>query len=296
MPYRLIYNPVAGGGRAARVLDTLMPGLTARDDLEVTATRERGHATELARQVRDRDDMVVISLGGDGTHHEVLNGLMPNPRAALSVISAGSGNDFAGGMGLPSDPSQALAVSFTGTPQAVDVGMVGSEYFLTVVGAGFDAEVAGLINSWPRGRGSGTLLYLRGILTTLMRYRPAPLTLELEGPDAAPRERPTLLLAAGNTPRYGGGIRICPDAVATDGLLNVVWIGGVSKLGTLQLLGKAYGGRHVQHPVVETFPAAAFRLSGPPHLFVHADGEVVGHLPVDVRVVPGALRLLMPSA
>jgi diacylglycerol kinase (ATP) len=296
VPYRLIYNPVAGGGRAARVLDSLMPELTARQDLEVTPTRDRGHATQLARQVRDRDDMVVISLGGDGTHHEVLNGLMPNPRARLSVISAGSGNDFAGGMGLPSDPTQALAVSFTGKPRAVDVGMAGTEYFLTVVGAGFDAEVAGLINSTPHGSGSGKLLYLRGILTTLMRYRAAPLTLEVEGQDGGPRERPTLLLAAGNTARYAGGIRICPGAEATDGLLNVVWIGGVSKLGTLQLLSQAYSGRHVQHPVVETFQAAAFRLSGPPELFVHADGELVGHLPVDVRVLPGALSLLMPSA
>lgn len=294
MPYRVIYNPAAGGGRSRRVLDALMPELAAHPDLEVMATRERGHATELARQVRDREDMVVISLGGDGTHHEVANGLLPNSRAAMSVISAGSGNDFASGVGLPADPSAALAVSFHGVTQALDVGQVGSEYFLTVVGAGFDAEVAGRVNRQARGQGSGKMLYLRGILATLLTYRSDVFQLDLNQTGQAVRERPTLMLAAGNLPRYGGGIRICPEADPHDGLLQVVWIGSLSKLGTLRLLSQAYSGRHVGNPVVETFQAASFRLTGPPRLFVHADGELVGHLPVSVRSLPGALPLKMP--
>lgn len=296
MPYRLIYNPAAGGGRARRILDALMPELTGRADLEVVATRERGHATELARQVRDRPDMVVISLGGDGTHHEVVNGLLPGGRAALSVIPAGSGNDFAAGIGVPAAPHEALAVSFTGVRTPIDVGQVGSEYFLTVVGAGFDAEVAGLINRQAHGRGgSGKLLYLRGILSTLWTYRCHPFVFDVEQAGHTARERSTLLLAAGNLPRYGGGIRICPGADPHDGLLQVVWVGGTGKLGTLKLLSQAYSGRHVANPLVDSLQTASFRLTGPPQLFVHADGEIVGHLPISVRACPAALPVMLPA-
>ncbi len=296
MPYRLIYNPVAGGGRARRVLDALMPELARRSDLEVVATRERGHATELAHQVRDRADMVVISLGGDGTHHEVVNGLLPGGQAALSVIPAGSGNDFAAGIGIPAAPDEALAISFAGVRTPIDVGQVGSEYFLTVVGAGFDAEVAGLINRQAHGRGgSGKLMYLRGILSTLFTYRCHSLVLDVEQAGHTARERPTLLLAAGNVARYGGGIRICPGADPHDGVLQVVWIGGTGKFGTLKLLTQAYSGRHVANPLVESLQTAAFRLTGPPQLFVHADGEIVGHLPISVRAWPDALLLMLPA-
>ncbi len=296
MPYRLIYNPAAGGGRARRTLDGLMPELTVRSDLEVVATRERGHATELARQVRDVPGMVVISLGGDGTHHEVVNGLLPGGRAVMSVLPAGSGNDFAAGIGIPMHPPDALAVSLQGVPTPIDVGQVGSEYFLTVVGAGFDAEVAGLINRQSRGRGgSGKLLYLRGILATLARYRNHLFSLDVDQAGTPPRERFTLLLAAGNVARYGGGIRICPAADPHDGLLQIVWVGGTSKMGTLKLLSQAYSGRHVFNPLVETLQAPSFRLNGPPELFVHADGEIVGHLPISVRAWPGALSLLLPK-
>jgi diacylglycerol kinase (ATP) len=295
MPYRLIYNPAAGGGRAQRLMDRLASNLADVPDLEVTATRERGHATELARAMADRDDTVVISVGGDGTHHEVVNGLLPDGRAQMAVIPAGSGNDFAASLGIPEDPEAALGVALAGRARAVDVGWAetaeGAQYFLTVVGAGFDAEVAGLINSRARGQGSGKLLYLRGILETLLRYRSEALTVTVDGQSTT---RPTLLLAAGNAPRYAGGIRICPAARMDDGLLQVIWVRGLPRLKVLPLLAQAYQGKHVDNPAVETRMAAALAVTGPRHLFVHADGELLGHLPLTIRVVPEALRVRTP--
>jgi diacylglycerol kinase (ATP) len=292
MPYRVIYNPAAGGGRAQRLMDRLAESLARVPDLEVTATRAPRHATELARAVADRPDTVVISVGGDGTHHEVLNGLMPTAQAQLAVVPAGSGNDFAGSIGIPHDPEAALAIALRGTPVPVDIGVVELgehvEYFLTVVGAGFDAEVAGLLNARPRGARSGPLLYVRGILETLFRYRSEALTVTV----GTRREtRPTLMVAAGNAPRYAGGIRICPGADMHDGQLQVVWIRGMSRLKILPLLAKAYRGAHVTDPAVEAFSTEALAIEGPERLFVHADGEILGHLPIRVHVLSQALRV-----
>jgi diacylglycerol kinase (ATP) len=290
MPYRLIYNPVAGGRRAQKIVDSLASALARVGDLEVMATRERGHAVELARAVAQVPGMVVISVGGDGTHHEVVNGLGPHAAAAMAVIPAGSGNDFPAGIGVPDDPALALEVALAGQFRAIDLGQVNDQYFLTVVGAGFDAEVAGDINARPHG-GSGTWLYLKGILRQLFRYRCQPLTVTLDG---VTRTRDTLMIAAGNTARYAGGIRICPGAKPTDGQLEVIWVGAVSPLGILPILARAYSGRHVEHPVTETHRAAELVVDGPAALYVHADGELVGHLPVHIRVHPSALMMRLP--
>jgi len=291
MAIRLIYNPVAGSGRARAVLDKLASRLAEVKDLEIVQTRERGHARALAEAVRDRPDQLVISMGGDGTHHEVANGLLPDGQAEMAVIPAGSGNDFALGLGLPADPVHALEVALTGVARLLDVGQVNNEYFLTVVGAGFDAEVAGYINSRPHS-GRGQWVYLNGILRMLARYRCDPLSVTMDG---TVRSRSTLMLACGNTARYAGGIRICPHADPEDGQLEVVWVGGLSRFRIITLLARAYRGTHVRDPVVETFPATALRIDGPPGYHVHADGELVGTLPVEIRVLPRALKLRRPA-
>lgn len=292
MPTRLIYNPVAGGGRARAIVDRLSPELARIPELEVLATRAPGHAKELAGAVKDRPDQLVISVGGDGTHHEVANGLLPDGTAEMAIIPAGSGNDFAGFLGIPKDPALALAIALDAPPRPVDVGKVNEEYFLTVVGCGFDAEVAAYINQRPKA-GNAQVAYLSAILKMLTRYDCKPLSVSQDGDS---RSRSTLLLACGNTGRYAGGIKICPAATPFDGLLDVVWVGGLSKLRILPLLATAYSGTHVRHPVVETFSARKLRVEGPEGYHVHADGELVGELPVTIESIPGALRLRVAGA
>ncbi len=291
MATRLIYNPVAGGGRARAIVDRLAPDLARIPDLEVLATRAPGHARELSRAVSDRPDYLVISVGGDGTHHEVANGLLPAARAHMGVIAAGSGNDFAGYLGLPKDPAAALRVALESPARAIDVGRVNDEYFLTVVGAGFDAEVAAYINQRPKAK-NGQLAYLGAILTMLVRYDCKPLSVALDG---EPQSRSTLLLACGNTARYAGGIKICPTANPFDGHLDVVWVGGLSRLRILLLLMAAYSGAHVRNPVVDSFPAVRLRVDGPAGYHVHADGEMVGELPITIESVPAALSIRLPQ-
>lgn len=286
MGCRLIFNPVAGNGKAERVFKVIRPLLEAKA-VEVVRTRHPGHATELAREVAHDRTMSVISLGGDGTHHEVVNGLLPEGQAVFSVIPAGTGNDFVRILRYPAALLDQAQVALSGPAYPFDVGRIGPRYFLTVAGAGFDAEVAGWVNRRSK-RGNGTLVFVRGILYNLLRFRSQPMS--LRSPEESHQDL-TFMVAVGNTRCYAGGMKICPDADPQDGMLSVVWIRGITPLGVLPLLARVFRGTHVHRPQVHSFRTAQLLIEGPDHLWVHADGELVGHLPVTVECVPAALRI-----
>ena len=287
MAARLIVNPTAGSGKAKTLLDALQPYLSHEQDVEVVLTTGPGHATELAREVKDQEGLTVISLGGDGTHHEVINGLMPDPRCTFAVLPAGTGNDFVRMLGYPKTPPDMLNAALHGPEIWLDVGQVNDQYFLTVSGVGFDAEVAGWVNQHDKA-GNGTWIFLRGILRHLIRYQSTDMTVYVDGVGRSER---TFLLAAGNTAYYAGGMYICPGAKADDGLLEIVWVRDLPRLSVLPLLARVFRGTHVQHPVVQTFETEQLSIEGPPQMLVHADGEIVGHLPVTLRLIPKAIRV-----
>lgn len=286
MAYRLIVNPVAGSGKTQKLYDLLKPDLDL-EDIDTHFTQGPGHATQLAREVANRDDITVISLGGDGTHHEVINGLLPEGKAVFAVLPAGTGNDFVRTLSYPKAPRDMLGVALRGQESWIDIGQVNDQYFLTVSGVGFDAEVAGWVNQHDKS-GNGTLIFIRAILRHLIRYQSADMTVHVE--DVGRSER-TFMLAAGNCPYYAGGMRICPDARIDDGLFDVVWVRHLPRLAVLPLLARVFRGTHIHHPMVRTFQTSQLSLEGPKHLLVHADGEIVGHLPVTMRIVPHAIRV-----
>lgn len=285
MAARLILNPAAGGGRALKVYELLHPFIN-ESHVEVVRTQEPGHATQLAREVAHLDDMTVISLGGDGTHNEVINGLLPG-QATFAVIPAGTGNDFVRMLGYPKNPVDQLAVALSGATRRLDMGKINDRYFLNASGVGFDAEVAQWVNQHNK-QGNGTWVYIRGVLRNLLRYRSQPLTVQLH---KARRQTRTFLLAVGNSQYYAGGMKICPDANPEDGLFQVVWAENISVLTVLPLLLGVFRGAHVRHPRVKTFMVPSLTVEGPDNLWVHADGEIMGHLPVTYETVPQAIRV-----
>ncbi|MDA8194336.1 MAG: diacylglycerol kinase family lipid kinase [Thermaerobacter sp.] len=291
MAARLILNPAAGSGRALAVYDKLKPFINEAH-VEVFRTQRPGHATELAREVAQLDDMTVISLGGDGTHHEVINGLLPAGRATFAVIPAGTGNDFARVLHYPPTPVEQLTLALKGPTRKLDIGMVGDQYFLTVSGIGFDAEVANWVNARPK-RGNGTWIFVRGVFRHLLFYRAQPLTVAL---GEARRQELTFMIAVGNTRYYAGGMKICPDADPQDGLFQVVWVEAISPFAVLPLLVRVFGGSHVRHRRVKTFMVPRLAVDAPEHLWVHADGELIGHPPVTFRTVPEAIRVRVGEA
>ncbi len=234
---------------------------------------------------------LLIAAGGDGFMGRAAAGAIRSG-ATLVPIPAGRGNDFARALGVPQDPSAAIERLPTLTPRRVDVGVAGSRIFISVACMGVDAVANHLANSnrWLRG---GLVYPLSGALA-ILRHRPADYQLECELPDGSTQRRQVRgwTVAVGCTDRYGGGLRVCPDARPDDGLLTVVTIGAVPRWQFVSVLRAMSTGRHVRLAAVTSQQVRSIRVTATVPLRVFADGDEVGWLPMTVSVQPGALRLL----
>ncbi len=248
------------------------------------------HASEIARLAAKEGIPLVVAVGGDGTVHEVANGLA-GTGTALGVIPAGKGNDFARSLGIPLSPARAAELISTGFLRVIDLGMVGGRYFLNVSGVGFDAEVAQEVNSSGRKLG-GPLTYILGVLKMLRRYDPVPVEIVLDG--VVVRER-ILVVAIGNTPYYAAGMKMVPHARPDDGKFGICVAGNLTKAETLAMLPLVYSGRHISHNKVSTYSAARVELRSDIALAIQADGEIVGRLPAVFTVATGCLRVIVPK-
>lgn len=291
-----IINPTSGRGAGLRAMPAIRSTVDAAK-LEWTEAiaQEPRHAWALAEQAaRDGYD-IVVAAGGDGTVHEVVNGILrgqPEHPPALAVIPVGTANIFARALGLPAHPAAAARLLLDGTRRRIDVGQANDRYFATIAGAGFDAAVVRLASRWPRWIGGKPRHVAAGLLT-LATYRATPARLWIDGRE---QSESLVLLAAANTEWYGGGIRIAPLARVDDGLLSVVYIREAGPLELIRLLWLAFSGRHLNQDKVAHTLAGEIRVTADTPLPMQADGEDIGSLPARFRCVPGALELLVPRA
>jgi YegS/Rv2252/BmrU family lipid kinase len=298
MPQRVfvILNPAAGRGRAARAWRTVGPalrdaGLAFDEVVEERPQLAIGLAEDAARRGYD----VIAAVGGDGTIHEIVNGIMAAGGArppALAIVPGGTGNDFARGVGIPKDPLTAGRLLLNGTRRRVDIGRVNERYFVSISGVGFDAEVAARVNGWPKWIG-GTPVYLAAILNMLATYRCVPARISVDG---RADEIRMFLLAAANTPWYGGGMYMAPHARPDDGYLEIITARDLGKIETLGLLPKVFSGAHLRHRKVAHQRAKEVRVESEVPLAIHADGETIGRVPAVFRVVPLAIEVIVPGA
>jgi diacylglycerol kinase (ATP) len=172
-------------------------------------------------------------------------------------------------------------------------GREGSRWFAGVLAAGFDAVVNDRANGWADGWGwpRGSVRYTLAVLRELPSFRQRDYVLELDGVRV---ETSAMIVAVANTPAYGGGMRVVPDAVPDDGLLDVLVAGPIRRAEFVRIFPRVFSGRHVDHPGVHLHRAVRVRISAD-GIVGYADGERVGPLPLDCEVVPGALRLLAPG-
>ena len=287
-----VVNPVAGGGRGGRLWPRL--GL----DVVCAPTRRPGHARQLAAEAVAAGAERVIAVGGDGTVSEVASALV-GTSAVLGIVPAGTGNDFASMLRVPRNARAAAQVALAGPVRSVDTGTVERQTredvwvnFVNVAGCGFDAEVVRRIGPM-RAAGGGSLAYLGGVLRTLARARPIDLTLVLD--DALRLQRRAVGVAVANGSHYGGGLHIAPRASVDDGWFDVCVVGDVGAAGLLGLLPFLYAGLHAYYPRVEFFRCRSVRIEcATSGVGCQADGELIGELPVTLRLVSRALRVAAP--
>jgi diacylglycerol kinase (ATP) len=256
-------------------------------------TRARGHAATLAAEAARAGVSLVVAVGGDGTLNEVVNGLAPL-RAEFPVtvgaLMTGRGRDAARNLGLARDPRRAARRLADGHVVALDLGLArwpgGHRYFLGWAGTGFDAVVAE-----RAGTRGGRLVYPRAVLSSLRDYRPAEMTVRLDGADAWTGPAASAVVCNGAC--FGGGMRIAPGARPDDGLLDVVRLGALGRLELARWLPTVYWGGHLANPRITIRRAARVRVDAVEPVPVQFDGELGAHTPLDIEIHPGALKLLV---
>ncbi len=270
-------------------------GLT---DIVWRHTTARGHACALAREAALAGAPLVVAVGGDGTLHEVVNGIL-GTQATFGLIPFGTGNDFARALGLHGDLDTACRAVAQGDTRRVDIGTVTGHgmdtprHFLVICGAGYVAHTARTVNAGIRFL-SGAAAYVLGAILTLRTFEPFQLTLTLD--HGAPRTTSAMFVSLCNTETTGGGMKIAPNAQADDGLLDICLVGAVSKATLLYQLTQVFAGRHVGHPAVSMLRASWVSLDADPPQPLLIDGEVIGSTPATVTLTRHALPVKVPAA
>lgn len=256
-------------------------------------TRGPGHATALAAEAARIGVPLVVAVGGDGTLNEVVNGvaaLGTESPVTLGALMTGRGRDACRNLGLARDPLRAVRRLAEGRVVRRDVGLAtwpgGRRFFLGSVGAGFDAVVAA-----RAGGRSGRLVYLRAVVTSLRDYRAVPVT--VTPADGEAWVGPAASVVVCNGASFGGGMRIAPGARPDDGLLDVVVLGPLGRAELALWLPTVFWGGHLANRKVQTWRASAVRVSAEAPLPAQLDGELGPRTPLDVTILPGALRLLI---
>src|SRR5512138_698884 len=298
---KIILNPMADMGNAWRIARDLRSITEQHGGIEWTGTVYPGHAIELARDAGIHHYEKVIAMGGDGTVHEVVNGLMKVPariRPILGVVPAGSGNDFAYAVGMAKSPAEALVHALDGETSTVDLGVMTDEhehkeYFDNTVGIGFDTVVTIRSRRLPVVR--GFLLYLVAVIQTiLLNHNPVKMQIETE---TKKWEQSNILLTMCNGAREGGGFLLAPEAKVDDGIFHYAMIKNVSRPMMFRLIPEVMKGTHGRFKQVTMGTCKQMSISADRPMYIHLDGEIYSGFGTDVRrinfeILPNALQVV----
>ena len=286
MAVPLLLNPSAGG----RAGDRLEHRLRDLPQLQLVRTAS---SEDLARHTREavrRGLERVIVAGGDGTLHEAVQHLAGTD-CALGIVPLGTGNDLARSLGVPVKIEAALRLALDGTPRSVDLGRVDDRIFACTAGVGMVADVIRHIQQRRGGR-RGPWVYPAAVLSCLAGYDSPRVEVTGERDSWSGR---AMIVAAANSPRFGGGMQLAPDAVMDDGELDVLIVEKLPWWRVLPLLARVYGGSHLGRPGVHSFRATRLRILPETPLTVVADGEPLMPTGKDgtiIEVLPRALRVV----
>jgi YegS/Rv2252/BmrU family lipid kinase len=259
-----------------------------------------GQLTELARRAADEGAQLLVAVGGDGTVHEVVNGIAGRPGVDLAILPRGTGRDFVRTYGIPRSLDDAVRTAKDGRVREIDLGRArfrsrqgedAQAYFANIASAGMSGAIAKRANETSKALG-GKASYFWSTFAVFARWRTSVIAVEV-GTETRRGRMHDVIVANG---RYlGGGMMICPQAEPDDGVFDVLLIGDLTKRDLLLTLPKTYRGRHLPHPKAELLRGATVEIDADKPLPVELDGEQPGTTPVRFELVPHALRLHVPN-
>lgn len=299
----VIVNPNAGKRRGEKDWD-MISALLNKENLSfvVEFTERRGHAINLTLQAISAGFRKIITVGGDGTLNEVVNGVFtsdscPSTDITLSLIPVGTGNDWGRMFGIPLNYQRAIKIIGNNNTMAHDVGLVsyynGTEkkirYFINIAGLGFESVVVRKTNFRKEKGHGGKLIYFYNLLTSLLSYNNTKAEIIIDGET---KNANIFSVNIGNGRYCGGGMRQTPDALPNDGLLDVTIINGMGKLEIIRNLKILYDGTILSHPKIEGYKCRNIKVSSDSILYTEADGESLGHTPAEFSIIPSAINIV----
>jgi diacylglycerol kinase (ATP) len=264
---------------------------------EFVMTQSAAELESSARAAIAARHRLLLAMGGDGTFQALVNATF-GANVLLGVLPSGGGNDFAAALGLPNDPSKAAEAILRGRTRSVDLVKARTadgrtRLYASGGGIGLDAEAV-CYASGPYRHLPGRFRYIASALRALAGHIPLGARIEFPGSNLAPQEGKALLAAALNTPTYGAGVRLAPEAAFDDGMLDMVMIEEHSKIGALALLPRLMGSGELRTSRVKRWRAQRVRLTTDRPCLFQGDGEIIGPAPVEIELVPRAARVLAP--
>ena len=298
-PIVLICNVRSGKGGVLEVLPDIVTALEERGlEHEVRLTERPGHAIEIARDASHEGKRFLVAVGGDGTIHEVVNGMIENDvpivdEPVLGVVSAGTGSDFIKTFGLPSAPSVAVSHLDGDDSFPIDIGKIvyqenGAEvtrYFPNIAEVGIGADVVARAQRLPRWL--GPTVYLAAFWLVMRKHKLAQVKVDLVD---RTYEGPANNIVVANCQFFGGGMKIAPKAAPTDGLLDIQ-VEHARKREAISIMPKIFKGEHLPHPDIEEYKRVRCSVESDRPLLIEADGEVLGHTPARFEVLRDLIRL-----
>jgi len=298
-----IVNPNAGSGKGKKDWDRISDLLSREKITHSTRfTEKKGHATEFARDAIENGFRQLISIGGDGTLNEVLNGVYTQNKITpdeilIGMIPVGTGNDWGRMFGIPTVYEGAVNVIREKKVMLHDVGLVRyysgsgqeSRYFLNIAGLGFEALVVNKTNKQKDKGKSNQALYFYNLLSSLISFNITRADIIIDGEKKSSR---IFSINVGNGRYCGGGMRQTPDALPDDGLLDITVIREIGRLEIIKSLKILYDGTILSHPKVDGYRCKNLAVKPESVLFVECDGESLGHTPAEFSIIPGGINIV----
>lgn len=302
----VIVNPNAGNGKGRKDWNRISD-LFSKQNIAIVSgfTEKKGHAADLVKKAVESGFRNIICVGGDGTLNEVVNGIFSQTMCATTLISlalipVGTGNDWGRMFGIPLVYEGAIKVIKENRRMLHDIGLIkynkGNEqlhrYFINIAGIGFESMVVMRTNKQKDKGRSNTLIYFYNLLSSLISYKKTWADIVIDGVSARAK---IFSLNIGNGRYCGGGMRQTPDAIPDDGLLDVTVIREMGRLEIIRNLKILYDGTILSHPKVDGYRASNIRVSSESLLYAEADGESLGHTPVEFSIIPSAVNIVYGS-